>query len=366
MKKLTAIVLSVILIATGVLCITTNAMDEHFANYSADWYAYAGSVLWNQGNSDTIVRENPQTYEIHAGAPAADIVGFYGWAALKEGKIKTFGIKLDGGEMIDSPLSRLQDAALDRTAELEGAGIVNGEGFWLVFYYTDLGIGTHNAAFYAIGENDEAYEIFNYDFTVIEKYPDQWLCDSTATASVAPGLWCYPFVEGATCSLTFDAVNPFAGICIMMYANPDGADVEVSLLDKDGKELEKLSRTQKGDDAPTLVFSKSYDAGTYTIKFTTVSNATADGWFVIGTADPSSTDVAVSGEFTTNENTRAGILAFLVGAVKTDNGSTSEPSDPGEPSAPATNPDTADAAVIAIAAVACIALAGVVIAKKVK
>ena len=41
------------------------------------------------------------------------------------------------------------------------------------------------------------------------------------------------------------------------------------------------------------------------------------------------------------------------------------PTDPGTPDTPS-NPDTADASVIAIAAVACIALAGVVVAKKVK
>ena len=134
--------------------------------YSADWYAYAGAILWNQGNADAVVKENPQVYELHANA-ASDIVGFYGWATLKDGaKIKTYGIKFDGGPTMESPLSKLVDPSLDRTAELTNAGFPDGEGFWLVFYYTDLGPGVHNAAFYAIAEDDTEVYMFDYDFTI--------------------------------------------------------------------------------------------------------------------------------------------------------------------------------------------------------
>ena len=213
-----------------------------------------------------------------------------------------------------------------------------------------------------VTRDGKGHELFNYDFTVIEKYPDQWLCNSAAPDSVAPGLWSNPLTAGQTCTLTFDATTSFSGFCMMFYANPEGATVDISLLDKNGKELEKLTHNQKGDGAPTLAFSKTYGPDTYTLKFVSVSaekhiDPTAgemDGWFVIGTADPGDTAVTVGGDYTTNEYTRAGILAFLVGAVKESNAGENN------------NPGTADAAVIAIAAVACLALAGIVVAKKIK
>ena len=362
MKKITAILIAVIMIV-GVLSVATTAMDEeHVQAYFVDWYAYAGSFISQTGKCDELVQANMPVYEMHAD-PSADIVGFYGWAALKDGvTTKAFGVSLDGGAIQEQQLSREQGLP-DRREEIGGViGVSNAEGFWIVFYYTALGPGKHNAAFYAISEDGKGHELFNYDFTVIEKYPDQWLCNSAAPDSVAPGLWSNPLTAGQTCTLTFDATTSFSGFCMMFYANPEGATVDISLLDKNGKELEKLTHNQKGDGAPTLAFSKTYGPDTYTLKFVSVSaekhiDPTAgemDGWFVIGTADPGDTAVTVGGDYTTNEYTRAGILAFLVGAVKESNAGENN------------NPGTADAAVIAIAAVACLALAGIVVAKKIK
>ncbi len=375
MKKITALVLSVILITAAALCITVNAADDHFSGYSADWYAYAGAILWNQGNSDTLVKENLQTYDMHDGAPAADIVGFYGWAALKEGKIKTFGIKLDGGAMIDSPLSRQQDASLDRTAELAKAGIVNGEGFWLVFYYTDLGPGMHNAAFYAIRENDEAYEIFNYDFNV--NADGEWLCGANPVGSINTGWWFNPVVpqpDDRYVNVEFTAKNAFSGVhgfyfCNYLDADHGPANMTVELL-KDDKVV--ASGTAIGD-ANSWVdtdFGKNMEPGKYTLKYTCLEGEGADrSWFVIGAANQGSGDTVVSG----NVNVTDGVVYPAIMLIPAEEGQGGDPgttdpgtTDPGTTPTTPTNPNTADAAVIAIAAVACIALAGAVIAKKIK
>jgi hypothetical protein len=282
--------------------------------YSADWYAYAGAFLSQSGNCDKLVKENPQTYELHSD-PNSDIVGFYGWAALNNSKITTFGIKIDGGEMIDSPLARIQSASLDRTAELANAGIVNGEAFWTVFFYTSAGAGKHNVAIYAIDELGGEHELFNYDYEAVSVDPPQWLCDTTNTGVLLPGLWAFPATPGQYCTLTFTSAYTFNGFCMMIYGNPEGTVVDVSLLDKYGTELEKQQFTQVGDAAPTIVFSKAYPEGTYTLKFTIVSGAGETNWFVIGTGDPNpAMPVTVGGNFATNENTRAGIYAFLTGA----------------------------------------------------
>lgn len=367
MKKIISMLLVVVLATASLFCITTNAKADTVSEYSADWYAYAGSVLWKQGNADNVVKENPQTYEKHAGNPGADIVGFYGWAALKEGKIKSYGIKLDGGAMINSPLSREQDAALDRTAELEKANKVNAEGFWMVFYYTDLGPGKHNAAFFAIGEDGKEHALFDYDFTVVAREPDQWLCDASAAAYMG-GMWLWGLDRNI--SLTFTAPNAFSGVCTLFFTS--GSDLMFTLLDKDGKELEKVECKGVVEGvAVTAQFSKAYKAGTYTLDIspTSLTEVGGNAYAVLATYSPrADLPVEVAGVFdycsAADWNNMAGTsypdnanqapFMFLVGAAKEASSETP------------VNPGTADAAVIAIAAVACVALAGIVVAKKIK
>ena len=362
MKKIISIILVAVLMSAAVFTVASNAMDEGLFNFSADWYAYAGAFLSQAGHCDELVKNNMPQYDRHAD-PNADIVGFYGWAALKEGKIKTFGVKLDNGAMIDSPLARIQNAGLDRTAELEAAGIVNGEAYWTVFYYNELAVGKHNAAFYAIGEDDKAYEIFNYDFMVVERDPDQWLCDPSGGAST--GWWMHPFADQAwEFTATFTTPYSFNCFCALFYANGDeGATVNISLLDENGNELETQQYTQIGDSSPTLNFSKAYPAGTYTFRITSTDKG---AHFVMGSGAPGELEVTIGGNCNTNDNTMGAPCMFLVGASKAAEAPIEDPTeDPGttEPTQPS-NPDTADASVIAIVAVACVALAGVAVAKK--
>ena len=354
MKKITAILVAVVMIAGILAGVVNAAWPDDFFGYSFDWYAYAGAFLWTGGNCDAIVTNEMPYYELHADSNA-DIVGFYGWAALKDTTIKTYGIKLDGGDMIDSPLSRIQDAGLDRTAELNGANIPNGEGFWLVFNYSGLGQGKHHVTFYAIDANDNAHEMFGYDFVASTREPATWLCDPTGTAG--PGYWNNgPFVEGRELTATFTTPAAFDGVCIGIYANPSGATFELSLLDASGKVLETMEHTQAGDGAPTFTFSKKYQPGTYTLRI--VSKSTQDGengWLVIGTGPANDIAITFGGDMNPGGN-QPGLQAFLTGAFTYEEASEQ----------PGSNPHSGDAAIIAIAAVGCIALAGVVIAKKVR
>ncbi len=357
MKKVTAILAAVIMIF-AVFAGAVSAVDwpDDFYAYSFDWYAYAGAFLSQSGHCEDIVANETPIYELHAD-PNADIVGFYGWAALKDTTIKTFGIKLNGGDMIDSPLSRIQNAGLDRTAELNAAGIPNGEGFWLVFNYSALGEGKHHVTFYAIDANDNAHEMFGYDFIASERAPVMWLCDPAGAAG--PGYWNNgPFVEGRELTATFTAPAAFEGICIGIYANPSGATFELSLLDSAGKVLETLEHTQAGDGAPSFMFSKTYQPGTYTLRI--VSKSTQDGengWLVIGTGAANEIPVTFGGDMNPGGNL-PGLQAFLLGAL------TYTEEDPGDqPDEPS---PTSDAAIIAIAALGCIALAGAVVAKKIR
>ncbi len=146
-------------------CTVDAFKSAHVFGSSWDWYAYAGTFVTQTGHAEVLVTDEKQTYELHAD-PAADIVGFYGWAALMDQKITTFQIKLDKGDLVESPLARVQNAALDRTAELANAGIPNGEAFWLVFYYNGLSAGDHTVYFYATGEDGVNYQLFAYTFTV--------------------------------------------------------------------------------------------------------------------------------------------------------------------------------------------------------
>ena len=301
---------------------------------------------------------------MHAGNPSADIVGFYGWAALKEGKIKTYGIKLDGGAMIDSPLSRLQDAALDRTAELTNAGFPNGEGFWIVFYYNDLSAGKHNAAFYAIDENNKEHKMFSYDFMVAG--------DDTVVEDPAPAI-------KMTCvdSQALDGN-------ILTCAGWTGANYKVVKFGYtvDGKSpvFENVELKELADDDPV---KNPVNGGPNGVRFSLTLDVST-----LGLKSGEHT-VAIVAQLNDKDNS---VLKIHLaedgaqhGAIKFNYTAEEEPTEPGpgetepaqtepeatepagqQPQTTEPSPRTADAAVVAIAAVAAVALAGAFIAKKVR
>ena len=146
------------------------------------------------------------------------------------------------------------------------------------------------------------------------------------------------------CDISFTASIKFNGFVATYYAI-GGQDtvVKLQLLDKDGNELESTDLTMNGDTpVGKTEFKKTYEPGDYTLRYTT--GETGD-YFVIGTAKRGDSTAKI----VNNGNEVADVAPY----IKLIN-------------AEAGNPGTADAAVIAIAAVACIALAGVVVAKKVR
>jgi hypothetical protein len=148
----------------------------------------------------------------------------------------------------------------------------------------------------------------------------------------------------------FTTPNAFDGFIALFFANPEGAKVQINLLDEAGAVLDSQEFTQAGDGSPTIKFSKAFAAGTYTLQ---IKSTDTGAHFVVGSAHAGDVAVEVGGNCNTNDSTLDAPVIVLTGAVASG---ASEPSNPG----------TADASVIAIAAVACVALAGVVIAKKVR
>ena len=181
-----------------------------------------------------------------------------------------------------------------------------------------------------------------------EKDADAWLCQ--AGGPVNTGWWMHPFTSQQwEFNAKFASPSAFDGIVAMFFANPEGATVKINLIDESGKTLETVEHTQKGDGTATIDLSKAYPAGTYTIQILSTDNG---AHFVVGSSNEGTFPVEISGNCNTNDSTLAAPIIFLRGAVP--------PSASGEPA------PTSDAAVIAIAAVGCIALAGVVVAKKIK
>ena len=185
---------------------------------------------------------------------------------------------------------------------------------------------------------------------VAEKDPDTWLCQAGDPAATT-GWWMHPFTDKEwEFTSKFTTPNAFDGFIALFFANPEGAKVQINLLDEAGAVLDSQEFTQAGDGSPTIKFSKAFAAGTYTLQ---IKSTDTGAHFVVGSAHAGDVAVEVGGNCNTNDSTLDAPVIVLTGAVASG---ASEPSNPG----------TADASVIAIAAVACVALAGVVIAKKVR
>jgi len=192
-----------------------------------------------------------------------------------------------------------------------------------------------------------------------EKGEDQWLCGEEPSA-MSPGWWFNPVGEpdDRYVTVTFTATSNFSGVKGFYYcSNVDNgytlAHMNVALV-KDGNVVADAELASNGDNWAETDFGKTFGPGEYTLRYTCKSGSGVenDCWCVIGVAAVA-TDVVV--EANVNAPAAGSPVLMLIGADAA--GSSQEPGG---------NPTTADAAVIAIAAVACIALAGVVIAKKVR
>ena len=294
-----------------------------------------------------------------------------GWAANPEGNLKEIVWSVDGGADQKCP-----DNYRDRS-DVASAGIAvanNGEhagfghdnasegGFLELSGIENLKDGTYTLTIKAVYESGDPD---TKDFTLVvgtgessgsSEQPTSGAVDTPLyTGGVTTGWWMHPFTEKDwEINATFNTPNAFDGFHFTFYANEDpGADVVINLL-KGEEVVETKNFTAVSNGEADITFDKAYAAGEYTIQFKSTANG---AHFVLGSAAASDVAVEISGNGNTNGDTLAAPAITLHGATV---GGAEQPS--GQPS----NPQTADAAVIAIAAVACIALAGVVIAKKVR
>ena len=191
-----------------------------------------------------------------------------------------------------------------------------------------------------------------------EKSDDQWLGGSEPGGN-ATGWWMNPISDGCDkyININFKAAGNFSGIHGFYLCNPAAAEVGPTVVKaqilKDGSVLAEKEIPVDGDAWYDTDFGKSFPAGDYTLSFLPVSGN--GGWFVLGSYDGQG-EWTIDTNCATNGDTKTHPEIMLIGAAAPSQGGDTTP----------TNPGTADASVIAIAAVACIALAGVVVAKKVR
>lgn len=262
--------------------------------YSFDWYAKNGAFVAQTGNVDQFVNEGTGIVYLHCGG---DVVGFYGWAAIKNDTVSGFAYSLDGGELVSDPgfMSKTLGADFDRGAALEAAGIPNGEGFWITYNYTDYESGKHEITFYALSSNGTPLEMFSYEFSVYSVDDFTWLYNR-ADNSYNTGYWIGPNANYPTgdIEITFEAPDAFDGVYTAFFADAlPGALVRIDLYDEDGKLLESLNQKFVHNDDGLVEFSKAYAAGTYTVDFCYISET---GHFVLGSGTPLDIEYSVAGD----------------------------------------------------------------------
>lgn len=254
---------------------------------SFDWYAKNGAFVAQTGNVDQFVNEGTGIVYLHCGA---DIVGFEGWVAFEDATPAQFAYSMDGGELITDANGMI----FERSAELAGAGVVNGQGFWIVFDYTALESGSHTVTFYAIAPDGVAEPFFSYNFDVYSVEDFTWFYN-IADGSYNTGYWMGPNVEIPTGNIevTFEAVDAFSGIYTAFFADVvPGALLRIDLYDEDGALLESLNQKFVHNDNGLVKFSKAYAPGTYTVDFCYIGET---GHFVLGSGTPLDVEYSVAG-----------------------------------------------------------------------
>ena len=277
---------------------------------SWDWLALSGSFLTTAGHCEQYIADN----SLVAYKFFSNVIGGLGWAQLTDGAhIAGFGYAVDDGPVIKEPsdASANPQFLFDRDAELAGAGIVGGRGFWIVFPYAGLAEGEHECTFYAIDDDGNAYSIYEFPFTVIEA---ESLCDF---ASFGTGWWLNP-LDGTPLAteISFTSERGFNGTTFFAYTNPgttteDTTVMNAVLKDGEGAVLETVPFAVSGDSFFTVKFSKAYPADAYTIRFES-ANASG-GWFVLGSALDNGANVVVNGGGT-NDNTLTNPFMALLSA----------------------------------------------------
>ena len=278
--------------------------NHEIAGKSFDWYARNGAFISTNGKVDQFVDEGTGIVYLHCNG---DVVGFMGWAALKDEAIDHFAYAIDGGELVTDENGMF----FDRAAELAGAGIVNGYGFWIVFDYTALEDGLHSVAFYAVAADGTPVEIFSYNFSVYDVDDFTWLYDLSAYST---GFWAGPNCGRPTgdIAVTFETPNGFSGVFTAFFAdNVPGALVRVDLYDEEDNLLESVEQKFVHNDNGIVKFSKAYAPGVYTVDYVYIGET---GHFVLGSGPATEIEAVVSGDNGTNEDTLAAPSIALLNA----------------------------------------------------
>ena len=199
---------------------------------------------------------------------------------------------------------------------------------------------------------------------VSAKDPDTWLC--APGDSFSTGWWFHPIpAKDWECSVSFTTPNAFDGMYYAAFScEGEGVTVKIEVLDESGAVVDSVESQVVGNhntsaNAIEVRFQKAHAAGAYTIRFTPTDKYDNDkAHWVLASAAAGDIATEVVGNAATNGDTLAAPAILLVGC---DAPSAEQPGEqPGEPA------PTSDAAIIAVAALGCIALAGAVVAKKVK
>ena len=311
-----------------------------------------------------------------------DKVYLLGWAfGDKGGKLKEIVYTINGKEYTCA------DNYLDRS-DVGGAGAPDNG--------THSGIGTNDAAFELVGI--DKLDKGTYEASIIAKFEDgtQEVYSglnkivvggvapkkySVTDADGTPAVWLKEGNETATVKFTttgsFTALSFQAQYWASCIATKTGSEADWTVelykfayntentLSK--KPVATKTMHSTADNTPAFVFEfDEQKAGTYIVKVT-VTNPTHEEEVGGEMKKPYVVLPSTSSPDKTKFEFTGGEFNLSVTGEKVDGEFFA--ANPAETEAPAggdDNPGTADAAVIAIAAVACIALAGVVVAKKVK
>ena len=314
MKRVISIVLTVIMIAAAFAnVISVSADGTTVSAKSWDWLAASGAFVTQSGNCEQYLLDNPLTVYKNRENPIADMLGAFGWAQLSDGaEISGFGYSIDGGDLITEPEAEtgaMEHFIYDRAAELANAGFAGAQGYWIVFPFTELEIGEHNAELYVLDAYGDAYKLYDFPFEIKEF---EWLGDVNSRTT---GWWYNPLDGRAyTTNITFTSEKAFNGVYGFYFTNTDGNSyVTLNLLDEDENLLESKEIVGVGDKFYTTEFDSDYRAGTYTLQYTT--DCASGGWFVIASANSCGVDVSVFSNAGTNENT---LLCPCVALITSD------------------------------------------------
>ena len=354
MKKILAVAL-VAVMAFALCGLTANA-EASLKNHSFDT-VYVNDLdnpAVNDGHAKDWTEANPIDAEVQA-------IRVRGWAHVNDGEIEDFGYKIDDKDAVVSA-----DFAFDRDDVWKAFGVQKTEanGFDITMDLTNAGKGAHTVTI-LVKASGTLIEVTSFEFTqkleassqgggkTEEAGADQWLC-AADPETMSPNWWFNPVGEkdDRFVTITFTATSSFRGVRGFYYcSNVDNgftlAHMNVELV-KDGNVVAAAELASNGDAWADVDFGKSFGAGEYTLRYTFKSGSCLanDCWCVIGGTAAGGIENTVECNVTVNDASLAPAL-MLIGAQ-------------------GGNPGTADAAVIAIAAVACLALAGVVVAKKVR